>query len=159
MRKQKRIVIGVMLMGLLFQTFPSIPRAYAQVSAEYKPNYKFAAERDKIEETNRTINAKQKNGQTVEVYHFRDLLKNYNTLFQYLPQKSEYKSVYEDCRILTESLAKQYDPNEYTQYYNNCLAPLNEIFKEIANSNTVRAKISGKPTEGSAPLTVTFDGR
>ncbi len=61
MRKHKKILVSVLLMGILFQTFPSIPHTYAQVPAEYKPNYKFAAERDKIEEINRTINAKQKN--------------------------------------------------------------------------------------------------
>lgn len=159
MKKNKKIVAMLWMIAILMQSYQIVPSVEAAIPAEYKPNYKFDAEWDKIEDLNVKINAKRKNWQTVEVFYFKELLKNYNTLFEYLPQSPDYRAVYEDCRIGAESLSREYDPSKYTEFYNNCLAPLNEIFKDIANKYTVTAKIQANPVEWSAPHTVTFDAR
>ncbi len=155
-RRQKRVAIAWVL-GVLFQSFQIVPHVEAQIPAEYKPNYKFAAERDKIQETNDLIRSNRRSWKAIQVSYFSQLLKNYNIVFQYLPK--EYKSTYEDCRQLTEVLSIEYDPSKWANYENNCLSPLNEIFKEISNTHSVRAKIIANPMQWSAPLTVTFDGR
>jgi hypothetical protein len=159
MKKQKKLVAILWMITILMQSYQVVPYVDAAIPAEYKPNYKFDAEKDKIEELNVKINAKKKSWQTVEVFYFKELLKNYNTLFEYLPQSPDYKAVYEDCRIGAEELSREYDPSKYTEFYNNCLGPLNEIFKDIANKYTVKAKITANPIEWSAPHTVTFDAR
>jgi hypothetical protein len=77
-------------MGLLafstMQSFSYAPVTQAQIPNEYRPNYKFANEWQKVEEINTVIAAKQRNSQTIEAFYFRDLLKNYAVLFQYMPQ-------------------------------------------------------------------------
>lgn len=159
MKKNKKIVAIMWMIAMLVQSYQVVPHVEAQIPSEYRPNYKFAAQWDTIQDLNVKINSKRKNWQTVEVFYFKELLKNYNTLFEYLPQSPDYRAVYEDCRVGAESLSREYDPSQYTEFYNNCLAPLNEIFKEIANKYTVKAKIVANPVEWSAPLTVTFDWR
>jgi PKD repeat protein len=132
---------------------------FALIPAEYRPNYKFSAELDKVQEINDKINSKRKGWQAVETFYFRELLKNYNTLFEYMPQTRDFKPLYEDCRVWAEALSITYDPSRFSEFYNNCLAPLNEKFKEIENNYTVSAKILANPVQWSAPLTVTFDAR
>ncbi|MBP6085785.1 hypothetical protein KA478_01040 [Patescibacteria group bacterium] len=48
------------MLGVLFQSFQIVPHVEAQIPAEYKPNYKFAAERDKIQETNDLIRSNRR---------------------------------------------------------------------------------------------------
>lgn len=159
--KLKRIGSILAIVTLLAQSFWlfHLPIASAQIPAEYKPNYKFATERAKIEEILYKIDAKKKNGQAVETFHFSSLLQNFNVVFNYLPQTPEYKSVYESCRVGAEELSTAYDINTMSLFSNNCLTPINEIFKEIVNKYTVKAKVVASPPQGSAPLTVTFDWR
>lgn len=147
--------------AILFQSIAwfHTPTVSAQIPAEYKPNYKFATEWAKIEEVLYKIDAKRKNWQAVETFHFSSLLQNFNVVFNYLPQTPEYKSTYESCRVGAEELSSEYDINTMSLFSNNCLNPLNVIFKDIVNKYTVKAKIVASPAQGSAPLTVTFDAR
>ncbi len=158
MKKQTTTRFTVWLLIWLWAIFLTQP-TFALIPAEYRPNYKFAAELEKVQEINDKINAKRKGGQAVETFYFRELLKNYNTLFEYMPQNRDFKPLYEVCRVGAEALSVTYDPSRFSEFYNNCLAPLNEKFKEIENNYTVVAKIAANPVQWSAPLTVTFDAR
>jgi PKD repeat protein len=144
---------------MLGSQFIYAPTTSAAVPAEYKPNYKFAPQRAQIQDTLYKIDAKRKNGQTVDTFYFKDLEKAFIVVFDYMPQTPAYKGIYESCHVGAQELSRQYDINTMSLFSNNCLNPLNEIFKEIQNSYTVKAKIVASPEQGSAPLTVTFDGR
>ncbi len=159
MKTHKKIISLVLMLSMLGSQFIYAPTTSAAVPAEYKPNYKFAPQRAQIQDTLYKIDAKRKNGQTVDTFYFQDLEKNFNVVFDYMPQTSEYKGVYESCHVWAQELSRQYDINTMSLFSNNCLNPLNEIFKEIQNSYTVKAKIVASPDQGSAPLTVTFDAR
>jgi hypothetical protein len=53
MKTQKKCIAGVMLGILLSSQIMLTPTTHAQVSLEYKPNYKFDTQRQKVEEIHR----------------------------------------------------------------------------------------------------------
>ena len=61
MKKQKKIVAVLGMIAILMQSYHIVPSVEAAIPAEYKPNYKFDTERDKIEDLNVKINSKRKN--------------------------------------------------------------------------------------------------
>ena len=61
MKKQKKIVAVLGMLAVLMQSYQVVPSVEAAVPAEYKPNYKFDSEWDKIEDLNVKINSKRKN--------------------------------------------------------------------------------------------------
>ena len=95
----KRISIVACISLIVAQTFHITTPVSAQIPAEYKPNYKFAAERAKILDTKTSIDAKKQNGQAIDTVFFATLLKNFNVVFNYLPKTPDYKIVYESCRV------------------------------------------------------------
>lgn len=161
--KIKNIVKNLFTLGVLglfagmFLTTPW-PEVSASVPAEYKPNYKFATQREKIEETMYNISALKKNGQAINTSLFSSLLSNFNIVFNYLPQnKPEYKEVYASCRVNAEELSKKYSISQFSLFQNNCFDPLLQIFNDITENNSVIANIKARPTSWPAPLTVTFN--
>lgn len=138
----------------------SVEPVSANIPIEYKPNYKFSNERNKIEDIKNKIAGITKNGGAVDTAYFSELLKNFNVLFNHLPQnKSEYKVVYETCLYGAQELSQEYKLTLFWQFRTNCLVQLENIYNDIQSNSSVKANIKVNPAEGSAPLTVTFDGR
>lgn len=159
MRKTKKGIVALLIASILSTQLTLTPITYAQIPLEYKPNYKFNSERAKSQEILVKIRSLRKQNQAIETFYFSNLLKNFKVVFPYLPTSPDNNQVFEDCRLGAETLSTEYDPNQFSLFSNNCLSPLEEIFKTIANNGTVNAKIIASPNAGSAPLTVTFDGR
>jgi hypothetical protein len=99
MKTHKKIISLVLMLSMLGSQFIYVPTTSAQVPAEYKPNYKFAPQRAQIQDTLYKIDAKRKNGQTVDTFYFKNLEKDFIVVFDYMPQTSEYKGIYESCHV------------------------------------------------------------
>lgn len=154
-----KTILTLFVLSLFVGLFLATPwrNVSAAIPAEYRPNYKFASQREKIEETMYNINALRKNGQAVSTSYFSSLLSNFNTVFNYLPQnKANYKEVYASCRVITEKLSREYSINNFSLFQNNCFEPLLNIFDDIRENNSVIASIKANPITWPAPLTVTF---
>ena len=89
----------MMTVSMLGSQLIYVPATSAQIPNEYKPNYKFAPQRAQIQDTLYKIDAKRKNGQTVDITFFKELEKNFTVVFDYMPQTSEYKGIYESCHV------------------------------------------------------------
>lgn len=155
-----KTILTLAVLSLFVALFLTTPwrDVSAAIPVEYRPNYKFASQREKIEETMYNINALRKNGQAVNTSYFSSLLTNFNTVFNYLPQnKPEYKEVYASCRVGAEKLSTEYSINQFSLFQNNCFDPLLNIFDDISENNSVIATIKASPISWPAPLTVTFD--
>jgi PKD repeat protein len=159
MKTQKKVIARAMLGMVLSTQIILTPTTHAQVSLEYKPNYKFDVQRQKVEEIHRKASIMREGNNAIPTSYFSELSKNYAILFKYLPQTPENKTTFERCIYRADELAKEYTTNDFSLFTNGCLDPLDEMFKVIKNESTVSAKIIAWPAEGSAPLTVTFDGR
>lgn len=154
-----KTILSVAVLGLFGALFLTAPRenVSAAVPMEYRPNYKFASQREKIEEIIYTINATRVNGQAVSTSYFSTLSTLFNVVFSHLPQnKVEYKEVYEICRIGAETLSREYSNSQLSNFQNRCLIPLQDIFDDIKENSSVKAVIVANPDNWSAPLTVTF---
>ena len=155
-----KTIFSLAVLGAFVALFLTSPwrDVSASVPAEYKANYKFSSQWEKIEEIMYNINALRKNEKAVNTSYFSSLLTNFNIVFSNLPQnKTAYKEVYASCRVITEKLSQGYSNSDYSLFQNNCFEPLLNIFNDISENNTIIAKIKASPTSWPAPLTVTFD--
>jgi len=129
------------------------------LSQEYYPNYKIQKSWDSIIENLSNIRAYKNTGKEIPSSLFTRLNSDFNTVFEYFPQKPDYKIIYKQCSLTTQELSSKYSYDKYLEFEDRCFEPINNILQEINKSYTVKASISAKPKSGSAPLTVTFDAR
>lgn len=145
--------MGVFSQRWLFSTVS------AEVPIEYQANYGIAQIWDNVMQDFIQIQAKKKVGDTPDTSTFSRLSNNFSIIFPKLPQKNNYKIVFEQCLLLSNKLAIAYSNINFDIFVDQCQWPINSIMKEINNNYSVKAKIKASPNAGSAPLTVTFDAR
>lgn len=129
------------------------------LSAEYYPNYKINDQWENVLQDLIKVKAYKQTWNDVPEELFSNLNSNFKQIFNYFPQNPEYKVVYDQCLITTNVLRKDYDYDDFLTFNDRCFEPLNGIIKEVNKNFTVNAKINATPKSGSAPLTVTFDGK
>jgi PKD repeat protein len=105
------------------------------------------------------IKAYKKTNNAISPSLFKQLSDDFESIFPYLPQKPEFKIVYEQCKITTASLSQVYQLANYIKFENQCFNPLNSIITEINNKYTIVTQANANPNKGNVPMTVTFDGR
>lgn len=128
---------------------------------EYRPNFKISSEWNETLDLFVKIQASKQVGSNIETSLFQKLYKNFNYVFEYFPKKPEFKTVYEQCLITSQSLSRSFDYNNFSLFSNNCFDPLQSIIKEINTNYTVETKAQAlyDQSSNSAPLTVTLDAR
>lgn len=129
------------------------------ISQEYYPNYKIDKPWNEIIQLLTKIEAYNGAWKTPPANIFSTLNKDFKTVFNYFPSDPNYKIVYEQCLLTTESLVGWVNYDKYLIFRDRCFDSLNKILKEIGKKYTVKADIKANPQSGSAPLSVTFDGR
>lgn len=95
---------------------------------------------------------------------FGELNSHFAVLFQKFPQDFAFRVVYDQCRQVTTLLSSLPSNNPQYQstlssYLTNCYKPLTDILKQINADYTVVPKSKVSPSNGPAPLSVTFDAR
>lgn len=86
----------------------------------------------------------------------------FTNLFSVFPQDYEFKVIYQQCLNLSESLSHHTSNNYWSllsSFMSNCYSPFSDILSQINSKYTVIPTAKASPSNGSAPLTVTFDAR
>lgn len=133
--------------------------AQPKIAPEYLPNYWLEQVRESIQNNFLLILSTKKVGQNPSSSLFAQLHKDFKIVFPLLPQKSNYKIIYNACLIQTEKLAVHYQDNDFDTYMDQCQTPLNNVMKEVNTNYTIKANIKASPQAWAAPLTVTLDAR
>ena len=147
----KRILLLLWLLSIGNFTFA--------LSSDYYPNYQIQTSWDSIIDNMSNIKAYKNTWENIPSSMFSQLNSDFQKVFPYFPQKPDYKIIYKQCLLTTQSLASKYTYDRYLDFEDRCFDPVNSIIQDIKRLYTVKAVISAKPKSGSAPLTVTFDGR
>jgi hypothetical protein len=83
-----------------------------------------------------------------------------NRIFKYFPQDNyDFLLIYEQCKQATATMVKDRSDANFTVYEDKCKKPLTSLKNTIDSTYTVRVQASASPSNGAAPLTVTFDAR
>ena len=83
-----------------------------------------------------------------------------NRIFNYFPQDDyDFLLIYEQCKKTTAEMAKDPNNSNFELYTERCKKPLTKLKSTIDSKYTVKVQASASPSNGSAPLTVTFDAR
>ena len=95
--------------------------SYAQVNTEYLPNYVVSQSWERIMNHFIEIQGIKKVGDIVPTTIFLDLYKDFQTLFPQLPQKNNYKIVYNVCLRQSQKLSVQNTNGvEFDTYMDQC---------------------------------------
>ena len=132
---------------------------FAQTSNEYLPNYGLSQTWENITTNFITIQATKKRWDIVPAAVFSSLLKDFTVVFPQLPQRNNYRIVYDVCKSQAQKLATTYSSLDFDIFFDQCQWPLNTIMKEINANYTIKAISKASPQSWSAPLTVTLDAR
>lgn len=145
----------------LTQIFINPQTLEAAIPVDYRPNYKISAQRNEIQDLLVKIQASKQVGSNIDSLIFSKLYQDFLYVFDYFPNKPEFKTVYEQCLITSQNLSRGFDYNNFSLFTNNCFDPLQSIIKEINTNYTVVTKAQAlyDANSTSAPLTVTFDAR
>lgn len=135
------------------------PVSHAQVGTEYAANYGISQTWDNIMTNFITIQATRRRGDQVPATVFQSLTTDFNAIFPRLPQRNNYRIVYNTCIAQSQKLSQVYTAIDFDVFMDQCHGPLNTIMKEINANFTIKAQIKATPNSGSAPLTVTLDAR
>ena len=130
---------------------------FTRVPAQYFPNYNIKPYLEKLKEFVIEFDAKSEIWEE-ESINFGKFYSNFINLKKYLPSGVENEKTYLACESLSRDLANSFDFVKYSTFKDRCIVPLRKIMKKIDTDKTVIAKIQASPTQGNAPLTVTFDG-
>jgi hypothetical protein len=123
----------------------------------YFANYGIKVQREQIQDMFVTIDATKSIGSELDSAFFQDLSQNFDQVFPYLPQDSQFKIIYEQCRITTDALASSYNYNGFSKFLDDCFNPFNRSIKIMNEKYTVQPVVALNPADGAAPLSVTFD--
>lgn len=157
----KHLLLTGWVVATLLQAFQPVDFVEAAIPVEYRPNYKIEAQRNEVQDLLVKIQAAKQLGANIDTSLFTKLATDFDFVFDYFPKKPEFKTVYEQCIITSQTLSHGFDYNNFSLFSNNCFDPLQAIIKEI-NTNysiTTKAEALYDQASNSAPLTVTFDAR
>ncbi len=132
---------------------------FAAIPSNYVANYDIQNDRDSISNTFIQIEANNKIWVETPTSTFSDLHQNFVNIFPKFPQDYSFQVVYQQCLQLSNNLSNTYNPNTFASFVDNCYKPLSQILTRINTNFTIRANAVARPTNWSAPLTVTFDAR
>ncbi len=132
---------------------------FAAIPNNYMANYDIQDDRDRISNIFVQIEANNKIWMETPVTTFWQLNQSFSNIFPKFPQDYSFQVVYQQCIQLTNSLSNLYNYNVFASFMDNCYKPLSQILTRINTTFTVKANATAKPTNGSAPLNVTFDAR
>lgn len=135
------------------------PSSYAQVGAEYAANYGISQTWDNIMTNFITIQATRRRGDQVPASVFQSLHTDFTSIFPRLPQRNNYRIIYDTCKAQSLRLSQVYTSIDFDIFMDQCHGPLNTAMKEINANFTIKAQVRATPSSGSAPLTVTLDAR
>ena len=157
----KYLVVSVWMLLALTQAFHPSAETSAAIPVEYRPNYKIERQWSEILDILVKIQAAKQVGGNIDATLFTKLYDDFEVVFDYFPKKPEFKTVYEQCMITTQTLSNGFDYNNFSLFSNNCYDPLQAIIKEINTNYSVQTKAEAlyDVSSNSAPLTVTFDAR
>lgn len=148
-------IISLGILGYWITT----PASFADVSSEYQPNYGISQIWENVTTSFISIQSAKKRGDQVPSSVFWSLYNDFNAVFPKLPQRNNYRIVFDNCKVQSQKLAQKYSSLDFDVFVDQCQSPINTIMKEINSTYTVKAKIKASPQNWSAPLTVTLDGR
>ncbi len=159
------ITVSVWLFSLLGISFLAIKETtQAAVPNEYIANYEIKTPWDKTLGIFVEIDAYTKLWNVIHPDKFKELNQHFATLFPKLPQEYAFKVTYQQCSLLSNQLwtISVNDPNYrslFASFMSNCYKPFSDVLKKVNTQYTTSPKAVASPKSGSAPLTVTFDGR
>lgn len=133
--------------------------SFWQVNENYIANYGISQTWEDIMTNFVTIQATIKRGDQVSSSVFASLYTDFVQLFPQLPQKNNYRIIFDTCKAQSQKLSQVYTSLDFDVFVDQCQGPINTIMKEINSNYTVKAKIKANPQSGSAPMTVTLDAR
>ena len=156
----KRLFLFSRIALVVLQNFAPL-KVDAAVPSDYRPNFVIEKDRSEIQDLLVKIQASKQVGASIPSATFGKLYTDFTRVFNYFPTKPEFKTVYEQCLITTQTLSHGFDYNNFSLFSNNCFDPLQAIIKEINTRYTVKpnAQALYDQTANSAPLTVTLDAR
>ena len=129
-----------------------------KVPAYYYANYKFADDWDAILDWFTKAKAKYSVNQEIPTSEFAELAEHFRKVFPYLTK--DRALVYEKCQLLADNLAKNYSNSDMEALmWNSCYKSLTEAINKINSSYTVKPLATANPSQGNAPLTVSFEAK
>ena len=161
-KKTLKLFLLVVLVALL-RNIQNNNHIFAQTEKNkvpdyYYANYKFADDWDAILDRFTKAKAKYSVNQDIPTSEFAQLAQHFRKVFPNLTK--DYSLVYEKCQLLADDLAKNYSHGEMEALmWNSCYNSLTQAINMINSSYTVIPSVTSNPSDGMAPLTVTFDAR
>lgn len=167
MKKITSNILRVLFAAFLWWSLFILPnQTFAQTVFAKKgdvPNY-YYANREFIDAWNEIwtlfddIQARSELDMSIDSSYFKQLEKDFTHSFPHLHQ--DYRSVYEKCVLLSQNLYNWISTDSLRLFMgNSCYKALSTAVSKINSSYTVRAFATANPSNGAAPLTVTFDAR
>jgi PKD repeat protein len=157
----KRFVVlsitWVFTIWFLWSWFSSL--SFAEVSLEYQANFGITQIWENITTNFISIQSAKKRGDQVPSSVFWSLYTDFNAVFPKLPQRNNYRIIFDTCKVQAQKLSQAYSSLDFDIFVDQCQWPINTIMKEINSVYTIKAKIKSNPQSGSAPVTVTLDAR
>lgn len=155
MKIQKNIIKKI----LLTLGFVTIWVCFWAIPNSYIANYDIQSDRDTISQTFVQIEANNKIWVETSITTFSQLYQSFSNIFPKFPQDYSFQVVYQQCLQLTNSLWNIYNYNTFSSFMDNCYKPFSQILTRINTNFTIKASATARPSNGSAPLNVTFDAR
>ena len=150
MKKTKLLACLIVLISMVWTTFWVVPDYY-------KANYAISNDWENIKKIFVEIEANNQIWEETSSEKFNSLYSSFNSVFPKFPQEYNFQIVYEKCKTLTQNLWNWYNYNTFASFMDNCFKPLSNILNIIDSKYTIKADIKANPTNGSVPLTVTFN--
>lgn len=147
----------VFSLSIIWSSLVSV--SFGQVNEDYVANYGISQTWEDIMTNFITIQSTQKRGDQVPASVFSALYTDFVQLFPQLPQKNNYRIIFDTCKVQAQKLSQVYTSLDFDIFVDQCQGPINTIMKEINANSTVKAKIKASPQSWSAPMTVTLDAR
>ena len=149
MRKTKIIVFAILAICMVWVSFASVPDYY-------RANYSISNDWENIKKIFIEIEANNQIWEQTPPESFSSLYQSFNNIFPKFPQEYSFQIVYQKCKALSQTLWNEYSYTTFASFMDNCFKPLSSILNTIDSSYTVKPSVTVNPSNGSAPLTVTF---
>ena len=158
----KKNIAWLIVAIMITQSFVSLLSwisVYAKIPGDYQANSGLAKIWESITKDFIKIQSQKKLGERPSTDVFSRLNNSFSFIFPKLPQKNNYKIIFEQCTSLAGKLSWGYNNIDFDAFVDQCQSPLVTIMKDISSNYSIKAKIKANPSSGPAPHTVTFDAR
>lgn len=128
----------------------------------YEPNSDIQSYIDDVNDKMTQISSSMKVEANIPISTFSALENNFNILKDKLPQKNEFKIIYQNCLLSSrkmQNVANDSYKSDLSTFNSQCFSPWKEISREIYTKYAVVPKISISPNGWNAPVVITFDWR